>query len=88
MKIERHQIHHLLLRARSDAIALGLPAPHFPFLPSEVSTIHTHKDGIGDGVWFRLADGRVFNRFAEEQDRRPTLYDRGIVVGRERERAA
>lgn len=35
--------------------------PHFPFGPDDVAEVHTHKDGIGDGVWFRLADGRVFN---------------------------
>lgn len=31
-----------------------------------VVAIHSHKTGYGDGVWFRLADGRVINAWGEE----------------------
>ncbi|HRD74870.1 MAG TPA: hypothetical protein PK264_02865 [Hyphomicrobiaceae bacterium] len=82
MNLVLPQIEHLILRARSDALGLGLPAPRFPFTASMVAAVHIHKDGIGDGVWFRLHDGRVFNCFAEEQDCRLTLYDDGALQRR------
>ncbi len=47
----------------------------FGFSPNEVEGIHTHKTGIGDGVWFRLKDGRVISGFREESDPNPNLYD-------------
>jgi hypothetical protein len=46
----------------------------FPFPPSDVAGIHTYKRGSGDGVWFRLRDGRVFSRFGEVADADPALY--------------
>lgn len=41
---------------------------HFPFETTEVLGVHTHKVGVGDGVWFRLSDGRVFNIYGEETE--------------------
>ena len=45
------------------------------FDPYEVATVHTHKIGHGDGVFFRLKDGRVVNAGGEEEDSNPALYD-------------
>ena len=47
----------------------------FGFSPSEIEGIHTHKIGVGDGVWFRLKDGRVIGGDREESDPDPALYD-------------
>ena len=47
----------------------------FGFRPEDVAGIHTHKIGVGDGVWFRLNDGRVFNRYGGIDEPNPTLYD-------------
>lgn len=46
-----------------------------PFPPADIVGLHTHKLGVGDGVWFRLEDGRVFNGFFELDDTDPALYD-------------
>lgn len=77
MKLTPQQIEHLMLRASADALGLGLPRLRFPFRSRDVAEVHTHKDGVGDGVWFRLNDGRVFNCFAEEQLPDQSLYDDG-----------
>lgn len=50
MKFVSQQIEHLMLRAAADALGLGLPRVRFPFTASMVAAVHTHKDGIGDGV--------------------------------------
>lgn len=47
----------------------------FGFCASDVDGIHTHKTGAGDGVWFRLKDGRVISAYAEESETDPALYD-------------
>jgi hypothetical protein len=47
----------------------------FGFAPQDVEGIHTHKTDEGDGVWFRLKDGRVFNRFGKPAAADTALYD-------------
>ena len=47
----------------------------FGFSAGDIDGIHTHKTGVGDGVWFRLKDGRVISALAEESDADPALYD-------------
>jgi len=47
----------------------------FGFTAEDVSELHTHKIGHGDGVWFRLLDGRVISAFAEESAPERHLYD-------------
>lgn len=39
-----------------------------------IVAIHSHKVGHGDGVWFRLADGRVINAWGE-QSPADAVYD-------------
>lgn len=47
----------------------------FGFTPDQIEGVHTHKIGVGDGVWFRLKDGRVITGSGEEDDSDPALYD-------------
>lgn len=47
----------------------------YGFSPDDVETIHFHKKGAGDGVWFRLKNGLVFDKAAEPCDPEPSLYD-------------
>jgi len=47
----------------------------FPFQPTDVEGIHTHKTDEGDGVWFRLKDGRVFTKYGQPAPYDPALYD-------------
>ena len=44
------------------------PAAFFGFRPEDVACIHFRKTGVGEGVWFRLRDGRVFNRYGGVDD--------------------
>ena len=46
-----------------------------PFSPADVECIHTHKTGHGDGIYFRLNDGRVFNSYGDECETDRTFYD-------------
>lgn len=48
---------------------------HFPFSASDIKGIHTHKIGIGDGVFFRLKDDRVFDKYGDEHEQDKSLYD-------------
>jgi hypothetical protein len=50
-------------------------ATFFGFSPEDVDGIHTHKIGVGDGVWYRLKDGRVFNAYGEECEPNSSIYD-------------
>ena len=47
----------------------------FGFHPDEIAGVHSHKIGVGDGLWFRLKDGRVISGYREESDPNPALYD-------------
>ena len=40
-----------------------------------VETIHFHKQGTGEGAWFRLKDGRVIDKFARAAESDPAFYD-------------
>ena len=51
------------------------PVAFFGFRPEQVACIHSRKVGAGGGVWFRLKDGRVFNRYGGIDDPNPSLYD-------------
>ena len=47
----------------------------FGFHPSMIAGLHTYKIGSGDGVYFRLRDGRVFSAYGDECPADPELYD-------------
>jgi len=57
-----------------DELALDRNAV-FPFQPTDVEGIHTHKTDDGDGVWFRLKDGRVFTKYGQPAPYDHALYD-------------
>ena len=48
----------------------------FGFLPQDVEGIHTHKEGEGEGLWFRLKDGRVFSKYGQPSSADHALYDK------------
>jgi hypothetical protein len=54
---------------------------YFGFEAAHVRTIHFHKQGVGDGVWFRLNCGRVVDEVARACAGEPSLYDRGAHWG-------
>lgn len=63
--------------AGSGAISLRNdtdPAAFFGFQPEDVAGVHFRKSSLS-GVWFRLKDGRVFNRYGGIDDPDPALYD-------------
>lgn len=51
------------------------PSAYFPFSPADVAAIHTCKRGTGNGLWFRLRDGRVFDKVGLPAENDPALYD-------------
>jgi hypothetical protein len=55
----------------------GLPRPLFPFEASEVKAIYAHKRDAGDGLWFALIDGRIFNSHGDQESGDPGLYEKG-----------
>jgi hypothetical protein len=65
---------HLRLAQRLADIA-GVPRPSFPFEIRDVVAIHTRHADHGDGVWFRLASGRVFRDNGEPDTTRVDAYD-------------
>lgn len=79
------QIARMMERALADRIDDGDIDPEesaamnaerfFGFSAADVAGIHTHKTGFGDGVWYRLKDGRVFNNYAEPSEPNPVFYD-------------
>lgn len=68
-------IRHLMQQAVDAAIASGLPRPLFPFEASEVAAIYTRKKDTGDGLWFGLMDGRVFDSAGDAASNNPALYE-------------
>jgi hypothetical protein len=51
------------------------PEEYFGFHHHDVKSIHFHKNGYGRGFWFRLRDGRVFDKFAQPDDPDRIWYD-------------
>lgn len=51
------------------------PAKYYSFAPADVAVIHNHKRGVGAGLWFRLRDGRVFDKTGAHSEPSPALYD-------------
>src|SRR5262245_58134979 len=68
------EVKRMLKRARDAAKARGLPIPRFPFRAEDVVAIYTRQREAGDGLWFRLADGRVFSAAGEPDSINPAHY--------------
>jgi len=48
---------------------------YFGFSQEEVAAMHYHKQGHGEGIFFRLRDGRVFDGAAKQHGPDRELYD-------------
>jgi hypothetical protein len=78
----RSLLHHatLMTGCFRQIKSLGLTAAttsweFYGFRPTEIETIHFSKRGTGQGVWFRLRDGRVFDVFAWPDETDPSFYE-------------
>jgi hypothetical protein len=64
------------MKVKSNRIDGNLsPEQVYSFNVSGIIGVHTHKIGYGGGIWFRLKDGRVFNKYGKEDNPNPSLYD-------------
>ena len=63
-------------RARTQGMTdAPTPEDFFGFKATEVKATHHHKQGKGVGLWFRLRDGRVFDKFGHSDEVDPVFYD-------------
>ena len=67
-------IGHAMDQAYQNGEEMGEPVV-LPFATKDVERLHTHMKGRGDGIWFRLKDGRVFDSYGDETPADPALYD-------------
>ncbi len=51
------------------------PEEFFGFHSEDIEVIHFHLQGVGEGAWFRLNDGRVFNQVRGTLRSHPSFYD-------------
>ncbi len=51
------------------------PEEFFGFSAFDIDEMHNHKHGEGTGRWFRLIDGRVYDRRGMPSDPDRRLYD-------------
>ncbi len=63
-------------RARTEG-ATNAPTPEsfYGFEAAEVKATHHHKQGKGAGLWFRLRDGRVYDKYGRSDDVDALSYD-------------
>jgi hypothetical protein len=75
-------------KARQDGVVKVRPGqliglPHvFSFNAQDVEGIYTQKLGVGDGLWFRLKDGRVFDSRGQPSDSDPACYGESDAQGK------
>lgn len=48
---------------------------YFGFSYHEVALVHSHKQGVGAGLFFRLRDNRVIDVLGQSHDPNPLWYD-------------
>ena len=51
------------------------PEEFYGFHYNHVAEVHVHKQGEGDGIWFRLHDGRVFDIMGHPDESDRLWYD-------------
>lgn len=54
------------------------PETYFGFSAMDVEQMHYHMVGEGEGIWFRLLDGRVFDWQGRPSSPDRSLYDATI----------
>jgi hypothetical protein len=69
--MKRHYRQAVLLGGSTAASA----EEFFGFHHKQVKAVHTHMQGAGKGVWFRLRCGRVIDEVARPCPGDPGLYD-------------
>lgn len=62
------------MRALEQTPTEGSPRPRFCFTAGDVAAIYRHKKDEGPGVWFRLKDGRIYNRHGEPEPADPRAF--------------
>jgi hypothetical protein len=55
--------------------AAKTPEEFFGFTCNDVENVYVHKQGAGEGMWFRLKDGRVFDAQARPDEPDAAFYD-------------
>jgi hypothetical protein len=55
--------------------AASTPEDFYGFKPDDVECMHYRLAGFGYGTWFRLRDGRVFDRSARPSTPTRSIYD-------------
>jgi hypothetical protein len=70
-----HGIRNLVEEGETDNLIRRGKDLFWPFDVKQVEGLHLHRSGVGDGVWFRLTDGRFFDSYGEDVDPNPALYD-------------
>jgi hypothetical protein len=69
-----HEIQYAMQCAQLEAVAEGLPRPNFHFSVSEVIAVWRKKQGQ-PGIWFELADGRLYDKYGEPDTTDPDDYE-------------
>jgi hypothetical protein len=54
------------------------PEAYFGFSAFDVAELHFQMVGQGDGLWFRLKDGRVIDRHGKPCASDASLYDQSV----------
>ncbi|HUQ94157.1 MAG TPA: hypothetical protein VM120_20920 [Bryobacteraceae bacterium] len=57
-----------------SAVSATDAAQFYGFRCTDVQMVHFHKQGEGEGGWFRLKDGRVFKWDGTRSDPDPAFY--------------
>jgi len=68
------EVTRLMKLAEQEAGQAGTPRPCNSFTARDVVAIYTYHQDEGEGVWFRLQDGRVFSSQGEPSTTNPAIY--------------
>jgi hypothetical protein len=63
------------LRSKAMPVDIGQV---FAFRPQDVEGIFTHKIGVGDGIWFCLKDGRIFDARGQVSEADRSCYGEAV----------
>jgi hypothetical protein len=74
-RIDAERARYFMELATLEAYKAGVPRPSFPFNPRDVVAVHTHHAEHGEGLWFRLSDGRVFRSTGERDTGDSMAYE-------------
>lgn len=72
------EINHII-NSVANRTGLAGSQPNIPFSREEVNCIFTHKRNWGDGLWFYLEDGRIFDFNFDYIDEDVSLYSHKLT---------